>query len=290
MPRIKVYHHGITMGTPPARNDHQRAPRGTTQGWTDRAVRSNTAFLRSVRLSDLTGVGLSFTLTVRDCPETADDWHKARRAFVERLRRMGMVRLHWVTEWQRRGVPHLHGVVYFPGTTDRIFELRHGIMSAWCAVAGRFGASPWAQDSKGINDALGWIQYLAKHADRGKNHYQRSAANIPEGWQKTGRMWGRLGDWPVDEASPFDSEKAGAFRLRRMLRSWRIANARADGSPRRIRSARRMLQANTREAAEVRGVSDWIPRSVTMRMLAHLMFQGYAVHRFIPPETEETDQ
>lgn len=263
------------------RNDHQRAPRGTTQGWTDRAVRSNLAFLRSVRLNDLTGMGLAYTLTIRDCPLDSDEWHKLRRQFVERLRRMGMVRLHWVTEWQRRGVPHLHGVVYFHAGIEEYPRLRSAVVDAWVAVAGRYGAAPWAQDCKGIEDALGWLQYLAKHAARGKNHYQRAASSVPTGWLKTGRVWGKSGDWPVDVPLKFEVDREGYWRYRRMVRRWRIADARAAGDRRRIVAARRMLQADTVESSQVRGTSEWIPENVSYSMFAQLVAAGFAVEQVV---------
>ena len=105
MPVITVYQHGQSSGTPPMRNDHQRAKRDDVTGWSDKTARSNTRFLQSVSLDGLSGHGFAFTLTLRDCPESHDDWHKIRKAFTMRLQRSGMIRLHWVTEWQRRGVP-----------------------------------------------------------------------------------------------------------------------------------------------------------------------------------------
>ena len=69
------------------------------------ATRRNTEFLMSVKTDQLTGAGVALTLTVRDCPPTADDWHRLRRAWEKRMVRAGMLRLHWVTEWQRREFP-----------------------------------------------------------------------------------------------------------------------------------------------------------------------------------------
>ncbi|WP_425527867.1 rolling circle replication-associated protein, partial [Xylella fastidiosa] len=69
-----------------------------------------------VREDKLTGVGLALTLTVRDCPATAQEWQRMRRAWEKRMKRAGMIRVHWVTEWQRRGVPHLHCAIWFSGT------------------------------------------------------------------------------------------------------------------------------------------------------------------------------
>ncbi|WP_216072449.1 hypothetical protein, partial [Acinetobacter baylyi] len=79
------------------RNNHVRAKRGEVNGWSPSASRNNTKFLRSVHVPGLTGAAVAFTLTVRDCPPTSDDWKILRETFIKRLRRAGMVRLHWLT-------------------------------------------------------------------------------------------------------------------------------------------------------------------------------------------------
>ena len=91
---------------------------GRVKGWSKTASRNNTKFLRSVYVPDLSGAAVAFTLTIRDCPPTSDDWKILRETFIKRLRRAGMVRLHWLTEWQKRGVPHLHGIAYFPAAYE----------------------------------------------------------------------------------------------------------------------------------------------------------------------------
>ena len=48
-------------------------------------------------------LGLSGSLTLRDCPPSHDDWKTLREALFFRLRRKGLYRLHWLTEWQKRG-------------------------------------------------------------------------------------------------------------------------------------------------------------------------------------------
>lgn len=277
MPVITVYPHGGKWGVAPMKNDHQRAPRGEVQGWSHAASRRNTEFLMSVIDSRLHGYGVAFTLTVRDCPPTADDWHRLRRAWIERMRRLGMIRLHWVTEWQRRGVPHLHGAIWFPD-----WEPALAVIPAWVEVAGKYGAGFRGQHSRRIDGAVGWFQYLAKHAARGVKHYQRNPENIPEGWQKkTGRVWGYCGDWPLQEAVKIDLQDhhgdGGLFAYRRMVRSWRIADARASGDRYRIRSARRMLKFSDLSLSRVFGGAEWIPFEVQMAMFGNLAARGYQV-------------
>ncbi|WP_213061820.1 hypothetical protein, partial [Escherichia coli] len=73
------------------------AKRGEVKGWSKTASRNNTKFLRSVYVPALTGAAVAFTLTIRDCPPTSADWKILRETFIKRLRRAGLVRLHWLT-------------------------------------------------------------------------------------------------------------------------------------------------------------------------------------------------
>lgn len=281
MPVIKLYQHGMTGGVAPMTGSHDRAKRGEVQGWSVGATRRNMAFLMSVVEADLTGAGVAFTLTVRDCPKTPDEWHRLRRAFDARMRRAGMLRMHWVTEWQRRGVPHLHGVIWFPSCYDLA-----AVTNAWTTVAEPLGASLRGQHVMPINDAIGWFQYLSKHASRGVKHYQRSLENIPKSWQeKTGRVWGKTGSWPTREAIRVNLQDqhgdGGWFAFRRLCRSWRVADARASGSIHRIKSARAMLKVPCAPDAiglsRVRGISEWIDPEVQQGLLLNLAVRGYSV-------------
>lgn len=258
------------------RNDHIRAKRDVVTGWSSKTARSNTRFLQSVTLDGLTGHGFAFTLTLRDCPETHADWHKLRDSMGKRLARMGMTRLHWVTEWQRRGVPHLHGVAYFP---DNELNYPGRIIEHWCQIAAPYNPKISGQNAKPIRDALGWHKYLAKHASRGANHYQRSSDSIPEGWKKTGRMWGKGGDWPIAEPMKFDVDRKAFWLYRRLVRGHRKSDARSMGKAYAIRSARRMLKCNLRSLSEVRGVAGWATESVSLQMVSCLAAQGYRVEQ-----------
>lgn len=268
----------MTMGTPPTRNDHMRARRDVVTGWTDQSTRSNTRFLYSVDERKLTGHGFALSLTVKECPPTAQDWKKAREAFVARLRRMGMVRMHWLTEWQRRGCPHMHAAVWFDeGLRERDPFAIGTIADHWVSAASAFGAGRRGQHVAYIEDAIGWFQYLSKHAVRGLSHYQRSSDNMPAGWTTTGRMWGHLGDWPTDEAIAFRIDHKAAAALRRVIRGWRRADARASGDRRRIVSARTMLKCHQRELSAVRGISEWFPQELADLALLNLATRGFDV-------------
>ena len=259
------------------KNSHKRIPRGEVEGWSHGATRRNTEFLMSIREDRLEGDGYALTLTVRDCPESAQDWHKIRRAWEWRMRRLGMVRLHWVTEWQRRGVPHLHCAIWLPESAGM-----ESAIAAWIAVAGIYGAARRGQHGRRIDGPVGWFQYLSKHAARGVSHYQRNIENIPAGWQrKTGRVWGKCGEWPVQQKIRFNLQDqhgdGGWFAFRRLVRTWRIADARASGDAYRIDRARRMLRCNDPVRARLIGFMEWVPFEITMALLTNVAGRGYDV-------------
>jgi hypothetical protein len=292
---LSLYPHGFTMGTSPTANSHDRAKRGQVTGWSMSATRRNIAFLRSVDEGQLTGYGYGLTLTLQRCPATPEDWHSLRDLFIRRLRRSGLIRFHWVTEWQRRGVPHLHGAFWFEEKTPKPDIIRH-----WLQLSAAYGSRSDAQHVAKIDDPIGWFKYLSKHAARGVCHYQRSSQNVPVQWnQKTGRIWGYGGEWSTREKSQIFLDDPGYYRLRRIVRNWRIAEARQfasvasflhkhperrtaaktvilrlSGASRRLSQARRMLKCNSRNLSDVRGVSEWISDDLVLMALGLLADQG----------------
>lgn len=287
MPVLKLYRHGLTAGIPPRYEDEDRpasAKRGKVQGWSKDSTRSNTRFLYGVEEQNLNGYGYALSLTVRDCPPTSEDFHAVRGAFSERLRRMDLIRMHWLIEWQRRRVPHLHMAIWLPyrGVDSEIIE-------HWCKVAGKYGAKKWGQYVEPIHDSVGWFKYLSKHASRGISHYQRSPESIPKGWERTGRMWGHRGDWPVRESMNLTIDHVAYYRLRRIVKRWRIGDARraidqAEHASkqhlqgiRRLHAARRMLRASSPDQSRVRGISEWMPLDDQLRAVAWLKAGGCSV-------------
>ena len=256
--------------------------RTETKGWSKDSVRSNLRFLYSVDERQLEGLqGVALTLTVRDCPPTAVDWKRMREAFFTNLQRDRKHLVHWVTEWQRRGVPHLHLAVY---ALDGKFVDTPRLLGHWLRISEPYRSRSWGQHSHPIYDVLGWNQYVSKHAARGLHHYQRSPENVPQGWQggSTGRMWGYLGDWPVQESIDLEIDRRAFWRYRRIVRAWRKADARKFMSSgkvdtRRIRSARRMLRCPNRMLSTVRGCSEWMGHEITLKVLAHLSEDGHRI-------------
>lgn len=247
--------------------------RGLVTGWSPAAVRRHTKWLYSVDTEALDGVGYALTLTVRDTPDTAARFHAARRAWIKRIERLGATRVHWVIEWQRRGAPHIHAAVYFPEGTPpdtAMIALVH-----WLGAAGDWEPQIHGQYYDLIDGPMGWLKYLSKHASRGVRHYQRNGK--PEGWERTGRLWGHGGEWPTDTPMQFDMSREAYWRYRRLVRSWRIADARRSGDRSRVQYARRMLACPDPRLSAVRGVSDWLPESVTIALVSLLHEEGYDV-------------
>lgn len=276
---------------------HPPALRGDVNGWSAGAVRRNLKFLYSVDERGLTGQGWALTLTVRDCPPSHRDWRRVVDLFLRQVRRtLGTIRAHWVTEWQRRGVPHLHMAIWLPDASPAPDV---ALVRLWLHYAAAYRPGPKGQIAKPICGAVGWFQYVSKHAARGLAHYQRAAANMPTQWAKSGRMWGTGGDWPIREPVKLQIDNQGYHVLRRWARAWRIADARAKHAElrrkldegrfeqtvlrayletrRRIPSARTMLRCPDPNLSRVRGISEWIGESLMLRMVAQLSRYGYPV-------------
>lgn len=286
MPTITSYLNGMSAGM--GGGNPSPSKRGEVNGWSAAAVRRHTRWLYSVDAESITGVGLAVTLTVRDIPPSSVEFHTARRQFEKRMQRAGLLSSHWVIEWTRRRRPHLHMALYWPEGTPstEVDSLRSAIVDAWLAVAGHWGADTPGQFVASISGPLGWLQYLSKHAARGAQHYQRQGK--PEGWEKTGRLWGHTGEWPTEEPMQLDMSRQTYWRLRRLLRAWRVADARqaiADArgvterraAVRRLVAARRMLECHSRKLSEVRGVSEWAGEGITAQLLGLLHDDGHAL-------------
>lgn len=237
-----------TPGTPPP-------PGSDTKGWSASSARRNKRFLQSIDPDVLWGVGIAVTLTVRDTPGGSEDWKRALDQLVKQWRRWGLIRYHMVTEWQKRGTPHLHAVAYFnPEVVTRQLDDQdpahvwpHGPLPArkWrsrmmvCAhdLAWETGklwverfASEWepshhAQHVVEVMNPDRWAQYLSKHAARGADHYQRQRDTLPASWHSTGRLWSKGGAWPIRE-QVFDTDMRTFHRLRRWVRAWQRSRAR----------------------------------------------------------------
>ena len=260
-------------------------PRGIVNGWSTSAVRRHKRWLYSVVAPDLTGYGYALTLTIRETPPDHRAWARLRKIFMEWLRDTGAVRWHWVVEWQRRGTPHLHMAVYF---REPLPYIGYELINGWLDRASEYGARFQSQKVLPIDGPVGWLQYLSKHASRGVAHYQRQGK--PAGWEKTGRLWGYGGDWPVEDPIAADVPMPVYWRLRRMVQRYGIAEARTQalrfagtdekraatywGQVSWLRRSRKVSEVG---ASRVRGVSSWVPQPILLEMLACAGWTGELV-------------
>lgn len=263
MATVKLWPNGLSGGHSPDASLRRPGKRGRVKGWTAGAARRNMQFLWSVAvdlLSEDTSPGYALTLTVADCPPTADEWRAARERFLKRAERLGMMRYHWVTEWTRRGVPHMHAAIYGVERADA------HLLVAWLDVADAAGfvVNARGQDIKPISGALGWLQYVAKHASRGVAHYQHQGA--PEGWETTGRLWGYGGEWPRSDEQVEELSAAQYSVFRRLVWDWMLADMERRGVPVEFIEQTRDRWANP-EHGEAHGVSGWIPGEIAYNLL-----------------------
>ncbi|CAG0909611.1 unnamed protein product [Cyprideis torosa] len=89
---------------------------------------------------------------------------------------------------------------------------------------------------------------MSKHASRSVTHYQREKKLIPEGWEVTGQMWGKIGkDWPTHterheiEGWAFHHLRRQVRRLRRSQAVTEIKRGKAYGNPHQVKAGRATL-------------------------------------------------
>jgi hypothetical protein len=275
---MKLYQNGVSLymgGT----GTHTRAKRGEVVGWSAAAARRQRQWAWSVESEKLNGNGVAVTLTLAHTPENATEFHRLRRTYLMRIERMGLVAGHWVVEWQERGTPHLHMALYFDHELDA-HELDLTVVH-WVTIAGN-DTSIFAQDRARIDGALGWLKYLAKHATRGIHHYQRQGH--PEGWSKTGRLWGTVGAWPTVEPIEIDGlSNAEFYRIRRMMRAWAMADAKSAGDRRRMMYLARSRRTSDKQKSRYLGAADWVPETVMLRLVDYLERENVGGSREDPP-------
>lgn len=281
---LKLYNNGLTFAKPGLNN--QPPKRGVTKGWTQGVSRRMTQWLYSVGTDKLTGYGYSFTFTVRNCPPSSSDWSKLVHNLTKRLKRLGATRYHWLTEWQRRGTPHLHGCIYFESEISPL-----SLMSLWVDLASSYEPNIKSQNVKSIYDDMGWYKYLSKHCVRGVMHYQRNPENIPKEWKtNTGRMWGKGGDWFTKEADKIKIPNELYYKVRRVIKNYRVAKARDELSKeinkvilnkpnqfsqkiRDLKRARVLFKSNNKKLSNVRGGSEFVSPSLRIAVVNYIIYE-----------------
>ena len=278
MPKISIGPQGVNAGF--AGGNKTPELRGKITGWSKGAARRNKRFLMTVDPDGLTGDGYALSLTVGRTPDTLQEWTGMLKAYFMRLKRMGAIRGHWVVEWQERGAPHIHMSVYFPErkSEDEWGERFDNIERHWLDLTAHLGTLQRGQHIAPIKNAAFWGSYMAKHAARGQEHYQRQQGLLPERWETSGRMWGKFGDWPVREEA-FLCDEVTFYRWRRWTRRWQRSkvvtqlrlgqlhrNSRQIASAKGLLSLQRKAGPNSTRS-RVLGIGTFCPEHVSRRLL-----------------------
>ena len=280
MPKVTLRPGGINIAVPGPSNP--LPPRSAIAGWTEGAARRNRQFLQSIDLEQVTGHGFFYTLTLRDLPPSSADWGRMIKAWLCWLRDHGVARFHWVIEFQRRGVPHLHVVAYWDTADDPLAPFL--AVDHWLKLSAPYGSLPIGQSVVHCDQRVELLRYMAKHSARSVEHYQRRRGDMPEGWQTTGRLWGASRSWPTSTEA-FEVNERAFWLLRRLTRSYRIAQARKrlararrSGDPsacvaarRSLTSSRSCLRCPNRAHSRVRPLALWIPEGVSWAFLGLLL-------------------
>lgn len=279
MPVLRSYPNGAAYsrphaGTPPT------VIRGKTTGWNKQTGSRFNRFLMSIDVEKIYQDGgqlYGFTLTIAQTPATPEDWSSLRDRWLKRLsRRLPHSSVIWLTEFQRRGTPHLHGVIAaLPGDAAAVDDLVGRDWPELANVGAEKATRAVAQYVTPLHKASGWLQYMTKHLQRGSAHYQR--ATLPEGWEKSGRIWGSSKGWPTSE-TVYRLSNVGWFELRRLMHSYAWAQTASLHLPDRVRARKYLAKrkrAGGRESSAFIGGSEWVPPEVQQRMIDWLISQGF---------------
>lgn len=300
MPTIAIRAHGVSAskfqqlvnpetGEIVKLADLQPPERTATRGWTVNVARRNEQRLQQIDFDAIDGIPAFVTLTMPSQQMgdvTAAMFHSWLKSWLRYMKRHGLSHYYWILEFQASGNPHLHVLVWLDHTPDPLETYR--ALRSWVGILNKSGVGARLQGQIWENIDVGGeivvdgervpahpervLMYLAKHASRGVAHYQRQIANMPDDWQyRSGRVWGHDRGLHLQEQEDVETDYPTFHRFRRLVRRWRLAEARGikDADRRRaaIVQARRSLKCGRRDVSTYRGVSAWIPSDVASALL-----------------------
>lgn len=307
MPTISIRAHGVSAskfqqivnpetGEIVKLADFQPPERTATKGWTPNVARRNEQRLQQVDFDAIDGVPAFVTLTMPSGQMgevSAADFHGWLKRWIQYMKRHGLVHYYWILEFQASGNPHLHLLVWLDHDWDALEQYK--ALRSWVGILNKSGVGARLQGQIWENIDVGGeivvdgepvpahpervLMYLAKHAARGVAHYQRQIANMPEDWRyRSGRVWGHDRGLPLREQEDVETDYPTFHRFRRLVRRWRLAEARGinDHDRRRaaIVQAHRSLRCSRRDVSPYRGVSAWVPASVASQLLDAAVSMG----------------
>ena len=269
--------------------DFQPPERTATKGWTVNVARRNEQRLQQVDFNAIEGVPAFVTLTMPSgqmSEVSAAEFHGWLKRWLQFMKRHGLRHYYWILEFQASGNPHLHVLAWLDRDWDALEQFK--ALRSWVGILNKSGVGArlqgqiWERIDVGGEITVDGetvpahpervLMYLAKHAARGVAHYQRQIANMPEDWQyRSGRVWGHDRGLPLRAQQDFETDYSTFWTFRRLVRRWRLAEARSikDYDRRRaaIVQARRSLRCGRRDVSPYRGVSAWLPADVASQLL-----------------------
>lgn len=300
MPTIAIRAHGVSAskfqqivnpetGEIVKLADFQPPERTATKGWTVNVARRNEQRLQQVDFDAIDGVPAFVTLTMPSgqmSDVSASMFHGWLKRWIQYMKRHGLVHYYWILEFQASGNPHLHLLVWLDHNWDALEQFK--ALRSWVGILNKSGVGARIQGQIWEAIDVGGelvvdgekvpahpervLMYLAKHAARGVAHYQRQIENMPEDWKnRSGRVWGHDRSLPLREQEDFETDYPTFRTFRRLVRRWRLAEARAIKDPVRRRAAivqaRSCLKCPRPDISPYRGVSAWIPSDVASALL-----------------------
>ena len=301
MPTVSIRAHGVSVSRNQTLVDpvtgeimkltaFQPPERTETRGWTRNVARRNEQRLQQIDFEHVDGVPGFVTLTMpaqQMADVSAAMFHGWLKKWLQYMKRHGMRHYYWILEFQGSGNPHLHVLVWLDHEPEPLETYK--ALRSWVRMLNKSGVGARQQGQVWESIDVGGevtvdgetvpahpervLMYLAKHAARGVAHYQRRIENMPDDWRhRSGRVWGHDRSLPLCDAERIEVDYATFWRYRRLVRSWRLAEARRVGDARRraeaVVAARRMLRWGDPSEAPYRGVSAWVPADVSRRLLA----------------------
>jgi len=165
----------VQYNTPPRRVEDD------IRGFSASARRRMRQLLSSIeRDAHKNGGGLFLTLTYHTSEPTGKDVKNHLHAFVQRLRRKwkgSKWSLVWRLEYQKRGAPHIHMLIW--GVR---YERKEWFKRCWHEITG--------ETSNDHAEMGAWVERMPEGSKLSSyvSKYMAKAGTAPEGWQ--GRIWG----------------------------------------------------------------------------------------------------
>lgn len=307
MPTVSIRAHGVsatrnqTVVNPVTGEivklaDFQPPERTATKGWTVNVARRNEQRLQQIDFDAVDGVPAFVTLTMPSgqmSDVSASMFHGWLKRWLQFMKRHGMSHYYWILEFQASGNPHIHVLVWLDHTPEPLETFK--ALRSWVGILNKSGVGARLQGQIWESIDVGGelvvdgdvvpahpervLMYLAKHAARGVAHYQRQLSNMPEDWQyRSGRVWGHDRSLPLCAQQDFETDYSTFWTFRRLVRRWRVVEARgikdADRRRKAISQARGSLRCSRRDVSPYRGVSAWIPSDVASALLDAAVSMG----------------